>query len=151
MDSVRRNGKIFLYLTLLFLDAFRNQLRPRRISPLHVNSLNKIQNKHFVILKLLLFILPVRLSESLYSIKVVGEAGLAVDDTNQLAPSSGIQKSCLPYSPLEYANKADQTGSPPLHFTERESKRRNTSSPLFGYTFYVDADVSSELQSKVWS
>lgn len=104
-----------------------------------------------MILKLLLFILPVRLSESLHSIKVDGEAGLAVDDMNQLALSSGIQKSCLPYSSLEYANKADQTGSPQLHFTERESKRRNTSSPLFGYTFYVDADVSSELQSKVWS
>lgn len=91
----------------------------------------------------------VRLSESLYSVKIVGETGVGVDDMNQLAQNAGIEKSCLPYSSLEYTNKADQIGSPQLHFTERESKRRNMSSPLFGYSFYIDADVSSELQSKV--
>ncbi|KAI5669535.1 hypothetical protein M9H77_19388 [Catharanthus roseus] len=90
-----------------------------------------------------------RLSESLYSVKIVGESGMPSDDLNRLAPNAGVEKSCVPYGSLEYSNKSDMIEGQKLRVTEREPKRRNTSSPLSGYSFYIDADVSTELQSKV--
>ncbi|CDP19691.1 unnamed protein product [Coffea canephora] len=90
----------------------------------------------------------VRLSETLYSVKTIGE-GVAADDLNRLVHNMGTEKSCLPFGSLEYTDNSNMTGGPQLHFPERESKRRNMSSLLSGYSFYIDADVSAELQSKV--
>ncbi|CAI9094531.1 OLC1v1030289C1 [Oldenlandia corymbosa var. corymbosa] len=91
----------------------------------------------------------VRLSESLYSVKTCGEGGVAVDDLNRLVYSPGTEKSCLPFSSLECTDKYDITQGPKLHFPEGESKRRSMSLPLSGYSFYIDEDVSPELQAKV--
>ena len=99
-------------------------------------------------LRAFLVIFSVRLSETLYSVKTIGE-GVAADDLNRLVHNMGTEKSCLPFGSLEYTDNSNMTGGPQLHFPERESKRRNTSSLLSGYSFYIDADVSAELQSKV--
>ncbi|KAL3500348.1 hypothetical protein ACH5RR_039441 [Cinchona calisaya] len=90
----------------------------------------------------------VRLSETLYGVKSIGE-GVAADDLNRLVHNTGSEKSCLPFSSLQYTDKSDISEGPRLQFPEREYKRRNMSSLLSGYSFYIDADVSAELQSKV--
>ncbi|KAG5591734.1 hypothetical protein H5410_042248 [Solanum commersonii] len=79
----------------------------------------------------------VRLNESLYSVKGVGQGGFSVDDISS-------QHSCLPVALPEHSKPPDMIEEPLIH-AEREPKRRT----LFGHTFYVDADVSDELRSKV--
>lgn len=79
----------------------------------------------------------VRLNESLYSVKGVGQGGFSVDDISS-------QHSCLPVALPEHSKPPDMIEEPLIH-AEREPKRRT----LSGHTFYVDADVSDELRSKV--
>ncbi|KAL3361294.1 hypothetical protein AABB24_014277 [Solanum stoloniferum] len=79
----------------------------------------------------------VRLKESLYSVKGVGQGGFSVDDISS-------QHSCLPVALPEHSKPPDMVEEPLIH-AEREPKRRT----LFGHTFYVDTDVSDELRSKV--
>ncbi|KAK4340819.1 hypothetical protein RND71_039320 [Anisodus tanguticus] len=86
----------------------------------------------------------VRLSESLYSVKGVGQGGLSVDDIDGLVGKASRQNSCLPGALPEHNKSPDMIEEPLIH-AEREPKRRS----LFGHTFYVDADVSDELRSKV--
>lgn len=93
---------------------------------------------------LLLMFAPVRLSESLYSVKGVGQGGLSVDDIDGLVQKGSKQQSCLPVALSEHSKPRDMIEEPLMH-AEREPKRRT----LFGHTFYVDTDVSDELHSKV--
>lgn len=93
---------------------------------------------------LLLVFAPVRLSESLYSVKGVGQDGLSVDDIDGLAQRASRQRSCLPVALPENSKPPHMIEEPLMH-TEREPNRRT----LFNHTFYVDADVSDELRSKV--
>ncbi|OIT36533.1 hypothetical protein A4A49_29652 [Nicotiana attenuata] len=86
----------------------------------------------------------VRLSESLYSVKGVGQGGLSVDDIDGLVQRASRQHSCLPVVLPENSKQADMIEEPLMH-AEREPKRRT----LLGHTFYVDGDVSDELRSKV--
>nr|XP_016492495.1 PREDICTED: uncharacterized protein LOC107812003 isoform X1 [Nicotiana tabacum] len=86
----------------------------------------------------------VRLSESLYSVKGVGQDGLSVDDIDGLAQRASRQRSCLPVALPENSKPPHMIEEPLMH-TEREPNRRT----LFNHTFYVDADVSDELRSKV--
>lgn len=79
----------------------------------------------------------VRLNESLYSVKGDGQGGFSVDDISS-------QHSCLPVALPEHSKSPVMIEEPLIH-AEREPKRRT----LFGHTFYVDADVSDELRSKV--
>ncbi|CAN4127932.1 unnamed protein product [Withania somnifera] len=85
----------------------------------------------------------VRLSESLYSVKGVGQGGFSVDDIG-LVQKASRQHSCLPVALPEHSKPPDMIEEPLVH-AEREPKRRT----LFGHTFYVDADVSDELRSKI--
>lgn len=87
---------------------------------------------------------PVRLSESLYSVKGVGQGGLSVDDIDGLVQRASRQHSCLPVALPENSKRADMIEEPLMH-AEREPKRRT----LLGHAFYVDGDVSDELRSKV--
>ncbi|XP_009787636.1 uncharacterized protein [Nicotiana sylvestris] len=86
----------------------------------------------------------VRLSESLYSVKGVGQGGLSVDDIDGLVQRASRQHSCLPVALPENSKRADMIEEPLMH-AEREPKRRT----LLGHAFYVDGDVSDELRSKV--
>lgn len=86
---------------------------------------------------ILLMFAPVRLNESLYSVKGDGQGGFSVDDISS-------QHSCLPVALPEHSKSPVMIEEPLIH-AEREPKRRT----LFGHTFYVDADVSDELRSKV--
>ncbi|KAK4365006.1 hypothetical protein RND71_016364 [Anisodus tanguticus] len=86
----------------------------------------------------------VRLSESLYSVKGVGQGGFSVDDIDGLVQKASRPHSCLPVALPEH-NKPPDLFEEPLMHAEREPKPRT----LFGHTFYVDADVSDELRSKV--
>lgn len=85
----------------------------------------------------------VRLSESLYSVKGVGQGDFSVDDIG-LVQKASRQHSCLPVALPEQSKLPDMIEKPLVH-AEREPKLRT----LFGHTFYVDADVSDELRSKV--
>ncbi|MCD7459312.1 hypothetical protein HAX54_040610 [Datura stramonium] len=86
----------------------------------------------------------VRLSESLYSVKGAGQGGFSVDDIDGLVQKASRQHSCLPVA-LPEQSKPPDVIEEPLKHAEREPKRRT----LFGHTFYVDANVSDELRSKV--
>ncbi|XP_060208245.1 uncharacterized protein LOC132635755 isoform X1 [Lycium barbarum] len=86
----------------------------------------------------------VRLTESLYSVKGVGQGASSLDNIDRLVQKDSKQNSCLPVALPEHSKPPDMIEEPLIH-AEREPKRRT----LFGHTFYVDADVSDELRSKV--
>ncbi|XP_019179442.1 PREDICTED: uncharacterized protein LOC109174631 isoform X2 [Ipomoea nil] len=90
----------------------------------------------------------VRLSESLYSVKVAGE-GVSLDVFNRIGQKDDTQTSCLPMGALEHHKKSNTIEEPQQNVSEREYMRRTTGSPLFGHSFYVDVGVSDELRRKV--
>ncbi|PSS01351.1 DNA topoisomerase 2-binding protein like [Actinidia chinensis var. chinensis] len=86
----------------------------------------------------------VRLSESLYSVKSVGENGMLMDNLNQLSPLAGSETFCLPVSKQEISKQFDRA----LPLPEKGSKR-NGESTLSGLSLFIDLDISPELQRKV--
>lgn len=89
----------------------------------------------------------VRLSESLYGVKNVGENGMRLDEFNRLVGSTGPENSCLPVGIRENAKQSDMNQEPRL-WSRREAKK-SMESTLSGCSMYVDLDISSELRSKV--
>ncbi|KAJ4844829.1 hypothetical protein Tsubulata_020570 [Turnera subulata] len=91
----------------------------------------------------------VRLSESLYTVKNVGDNGVRVDELNRFVGVTGSENSCLSVG----INDARQS-SINSEGTEKQSSRRNSSrstgSTLSGNSMYVDSDISGELRSKVY-
>ncbi|CAH1449523.1 unnamed protein product [Lactuca virosa] len=85
----------------------------------------------------------VRLSEALYVVKNLGENHMPKDDSNIL--DSG--NSCLPIAMLENAKQPNMIEKSRLFSSEEELKRRG--SVFSGQSFYVDGDVSAQLQNKV--
>ncbi|XP_071737075.1 uncharacterized protein [Rutidosis leptorrhynchoides] len=86
----------------------------------------------------------VRLSEALYVVKSVGENRMPKDDLNMLTGGN----SCLPVAVLENAKQQpNTTDKSRLFSSEEELKRRG--SVFSGQSFYVDPEVSAELQNKV--
>lgn len=98
---------------------------------------------------LLLLFAAVRLSESLYSVKVAGE-GVSLDVFNRIGQKDDTQTSCLPMGTLEHHKKSNIIEEPQRNVSEREHMRRTISSPLSGHSFYVDVGVSDELRRKVF-
>lgn len=98
---------------------------------------------------LLLLFAAVRLSESLYSVKVAGE-GVSLDVFNRIGQKDDTQTSCLPKGALEHHKKSNMIEEPQQNVSEREYMRRTTGSPLSGHSFYVDVGVSDELRRKVY-
>ncbi|KAH7574473.1 hypothetical protein JRO89_XS03G0300600 [Xanthoceras sorbifolium] len=90
----------------------------------------------------------VRLSESLYTVKSIGEHGMHLDKLNRLVGFSGTENSCLPAGIYE-SKQHDKTRKPNLQFSDKESNR-STDSTLSGHYIYVDSDISEELQNKVF-
>lgn len=97
-------------------------------------------------MKIFLFV-AVRLSESLYTVKSIGEHGMHLDKLNRLVGFAGTENSCLPAGIFE-AKQFDATAKPHLRFSERESNR-STNATLSGHSMYIDSDISEELRNKV--
>ncbi|XP_024960415.1 uncharacterized protein LOC112501016 [Cynara cardunculus var. scolymus] len=85
----------------------------------------------------------VRLSEALYVVKHLQENHMPKDDLNVLASGN----SCLPVAMLENAKQPNMIEKSQLFSSSEELKRRG--SIFSGQSFYVDAEVSAELQNKV--
>ncbi|CAK7352742.1 unnamed protein product [Dovyalis caffra] len=90
----------------------------------------------------------VRLSESLYSVKGVGDNGARLDELNRLVGFTGAENFCLPVG----INDAKQFNkSEGLHqLSSGRSPIKSIGSNLSGNSIYVDSGISDELQSKVY-
>ena len=84
-----------------------------------------------------------RLSEALYVVKSIGENHAPKDDLDELASGN----SCLPVAMLENAKQPNMIQKSRILSSEEELKRRG--SVFSGQSFYVDPEVSAELQNKV--
>lgn len=91
-----------------------------------------------------------RLSETLYSVKSVGDSGSHIDELHQARVITGAENSCLPAS-IHEAKKLERTEESRLLSSGRESQRSVVSTTLSGQSVYIDSDISAELQSKVSS
>jgi hypothetical protein len=89
----------------------------------------------------------VRLSESLYSVKSVGENGARVDEMNRLVGFTGAENVCLPVG----INDAKQFNkSEGLHqLSSGRSPIKSIGLNLSGNSMYVDSDISDDLRSRV--
>ena len=84
-----------------------------------------------------------RLSEALYVVKRLQENHMPKDDPNVLASGN----SCLPVAILENSKQSNMIEKSRLFSSSEEHKRRG--SIFSGQSFYVDTQVSAELQNKV--
>ncbi|KAL4571160.1 hypothetical protein LXL04_017911 [Taraxacum kok-saghyz] len=84
----------------------------------------------------------VRLNESLYEVKTLGESYMAKDDLKRISNAS----SCNPNSMLDNVKQSNLIQRSRLHL--REHKRRS-GSIFLGQTMYIDPDVTVELRNKV--
>ncbi|KAK8581888.1 hypothetical protein V6N13_144882 [Hibiscus sabdariffa] len=89
----------------------------------------------------------VRLSESLYRVKGIGEHVTPEDELNWLADSSASESSCLPAS-FHVAKKIDMREKPHAQFSTR-FPNRSMNLIFSGHTMYIDSDISVELRNKV--
>ncbi|PON73128.1 BRCT domain containing protein [Parasponia andersonii] len=88
----------------------------------------------------------VRLSESLYRIKSLGE-NKPLDEWNRLTGFTGAENSCLPVG-AHGTLQSDTIEEPHVRFSGKESDR-NYGSTLSGRSMFVDLDISAELRNKV--
>ncbi|KAL5716201.1 hypothetical protein ACHQM5_017925 [Ranunculus cassubicifolius] len=89
----------------------------------------------------------VKLSESLYNVKYLGDDGPRVE-LNRLLRVVGSEKSCVPAGLHENTKKSSTTQLAHPQLAEKES---NTSSDLVlsGHSIYVDPNISEDVQKKV--
>lgn len=87
----------------------------------------------------------VRLSEGLYVVKSIGENHMPKDDLNMLTSGN----SCLPVAMLENAKQPNMIKKSRLFSSESEEELKRRGSLFSGQSFYVDPEVSAELQNKV--
>ncbi|XP_039004980.1 uncharacterized protein LOC120132238 [Hibiscus syriacus] len=85
----------------------------------------------------------VRLSESFYSMKGIGEHVTTADELNLLAESTTPESSCL-----DEANKTSMREKQHAQFSRRVPNR-SMNSAFSGHTMYIDSDISVELRNKV--
>lgn len=90
--------------------------------------------------------ISVRLSESLYTVKGVGENGSRVDELKRLI-STASESSCLPAS-FHDTKKIDMVQKPHVRYS-RSDPKNSLGSMLSGHTLYIDSDISDELRNKV--
>ncbi|KAA8538721.1 hypothetical protein F0562_028298 [Nyssa sinensis] len=89
----------------------------------------------------------VRLNESLYSVRSVGENGMHMNDLNRLIQYAGTENSCLPVGLHDHTKQSDMIEEP--HCFPEDVFKRSMESTLSGHSLFVDLDVSTELRSKV--
>ncbi|XP_008792858.1 uncharacterized protein LOC103709336 isoform X2 [Phoenix dactylifera] len=88
-----------------------------------------------------------RLNESLYSIKSVGESGLPLGEFNRLVELPGSEKSCLPAIAFGDERSSNTAGQP--HLPSSVKELRAGGSVLSNDCIYIDSGVSYELKKKV--
>lgn len=88
-----------------------------------------------------------RLDESLYSIKNIGENGLLLGESNRLVGLPVNEKSCLP--PMIFQDKAC---SDTTHKRQLQAHREEPEDDVFVFTndtIYIDPGISGEMKKKV--
>lgn len=90
----------------------------------------------------------VRLSETLYSVKSIGDTGGKIEELHRARGITGAGNSCLPAS-IHEAKKLERTEESRLLSSGREPQRSVDSMTLSGQSVYLDSDISTELQNKV--
>jgi hypothetical protein len=93
----------------------------------------------------------VRLDESLYSIKNIGENGRPLGEFNRLVGVPVDEKSCLP--PMVFQDKACSDATQ-KHRDELQAHREEPEQDVFvftNHTIYIDPGISGEMKKKVWS
>ncbi|XP_043703864.1 uncharacterized protein LOC122653963 [Telopea speciosissima] len=91
----------------------------------------------------------VRLSESLYSVKTVGERGLQTEELNRLLGFTATENTCLPVGLRGDTKQYSDTLQPHTHVTEKENRKTGGAAVLSRHSIFVDSDISTELRSKV--
>ncbi|XP_056176725.1 uncharacterized protein LOC115671086 [Syzygium oleosum] len=90
----------------------------------------------------------VRLSETLYSVKSVGDSGSRIEELHRARGITGAEKSCLPAS-IQEAKKLEKAEESRLLSSGRDCQRSVDLMNLSGQSVYLDSDISAELQNKV--
>lgn len=89
-----------------------------------------------------------RLDESLYGVKNVGENEVLGDNLNGLSRYASTENYCIPVGVLEHFKQSDTINQPDVRSTVKESNR-SMDLILSGSSIFIDADVPAELQCKV--
>ncbi|XP_077236394.1 uncharacterized protein LOC143877947 isoform X2 [Tasmannia lanceolata] len=90
----------------------------------------------------------VRLDETLYSVKSVGENGLPMKELNRLVGFTGSEYSCLPTMMNDDSKLSNLARQPHQQSSGKESSR-SRESVLANHCIYIDSNISTELQKKV--
>uniref|UniRef100_A0A1D1Y567 DNA topoisomerase 2-binding protein 1 n=1 Tax=Anthurium amnicola TaxID=1678845 RepID=A0A1D1Y567_9ARAE len=88
----------------------------------------------------------VRMSETLYAVKCVGESGLPLQELNHLVNYRGLDKSCLPI--YEDRHRTSTTWQPHLPTSEKETLG-NRGPILTNKVIHIDSNVPNDLKKKV--
>ncbi|GAA0159016.1 hypothetical protein LIER_15901 [Lithospermum erythrorhizon] len=91
----------------------------------------------------------VRLSESLYKIRFIGDIRTPMYDFDQLIREASLQKSFLPVGKVDATNRLSMNERTNILLSEGDSEKLKSSSSLRSCTFYIDEQVSVELKNKV--
>lgn len=89
-----------------------------------------------------------RLDESLYGVKNVGENVVLRDHFNGLSRYASTEHYCIPVGMLEHLKQSDTINRPNVESTVKESNR-SMDLILSGSSLFIDPDVPAELRSKV--
>ncbi|XP_074558986.1 uncharacterized protein LOC141814925 isoform X1 [Curcuma longa] len=88
-----------------------------------------------------------RLSETLYSVKSVGENALPSGDLNRIVGVPGSDKSCLPSPSFEDGKSLGRGWQTPI---KAPNKEQILSEPVFSNNFiYIDSEISDDMKKKV--
>ncbi|KAL8101486.1 uncharacterized protein LOC141687443 isoform X1 [Apium graveolens] len=90
----------------------------------------------------------VRLDESLYGVKNVGENEVLRDDLNGLSRYASTENYCIPVGVLEHLKQSDTINQPNVRSAVKESNR-SMDLILSGSSLFIDPDVPAELRSKI--
>jgi hypothetical protein len=91
----------------------------------------------------------VRLDESLYSIKNIGENGRPLGDFNRLVGTPVDEKSCLP--PMVFQDKACSDASQRHQLQAHREGPEHDVFVFTDHTIYIDPEISGEMKKKVTS
>lgn len=140
-----RNG-LFVVTLGWFVDCVRRNSKPCLI----ISSPCSVFDELFLVNYLICGVYAtVRLDESLYSIKNMGENGLPLGEFNRLVGVPVSEQSCLP--PMIFQDKAC-SGATQKH--QLQGPREKPEHDLFVFandTIYIDPGISGEMKKKVCS
>ncbi|XP_077240936.1 uncharacterized protein LOC143881623 [Tasmannia lanceolata] len=89
----------------------------------------------------------IRLNETLYNVKSVGENGFPMRESDRLTGFSDAENSCLPATINEDSKLSNITCQ--KHLQSSGKKSRSRESVLANHCIYVDSNISTEMQKKV--